>query len=209
MVERAGAFLEWLLAIPDPLVYILVGLAAALENIVPPIPADVVVVIGGVIAGAGGANPLVLFLAVWMCNVGSALAVYGLGRRYGARFFQGRLGSFLLAPRQLDGLSRAYSRFGFPIIFFSRFLPVFRPIVPAFAGVSRLGFWGTAIPVALASAVWYGALVYLGSAAGENWESLLESLDRLGVWMWAAAGVLILVGLYFWNRTRGGDPLGE
>ena len=33
MVERAGAFLEWLLSIPDPLVYLLVGLAAALENI--------------------------------------------------------------------------------------------------------------------------------------------------------------------------------
>lgn len=202
MVERAAEFMEWLLSIPDWLVYTLVGFAAALENIVPPVPADVVVVIGGVIAGAGGASTPTLFLAVWLANVGSALLVYGLGRRYGARFFQGRLGSFLLAPGQLQGLTRAYQRFGFPIIFFSRFIPVFRPIVPAFAGVTHLGFVGTAIPIALASGIWYGALVYLGSAAGSNWRALLASLESLGGWLWGVAALLIGVGIFIWKRTR-------
>ncbi|HUE96527.1 MAG TPA: DedA family protein [Longimicrobiaceae bacterium] len=209
MAERAAALLQWLVAIPDWLLYVLVGLAAALENIVPPIPADVMVLIGGVIAGAGGANTPTLFIAVWAANVGGALLVYWFGRRYGPRFFQGRIGSYLLGPAQIQGLARAYARFGFPIIFFSRFLPVFRPVVPAFAGVARLGFWGTAIPIALASAIWYGALVYFGSVAGANWRSLLATVERFGGWLWAAAVVLILIGVYFWNRTRGVPSAGE
>ena len=206
MADRAGALLEWLLSIPDVLVYLILGIASALENIIPPIPADVMVVAGGVIAGAGGVDPIILFVAVWLGNVGSALAVYWLGRRSGERFFEGRIGRALLAPRQIESLNAAYQRFGFPIIFFSRFLPVFRPVVPVFAGLTRLGFWRTAIPVATASAVWYGFLVYVGTMAGANWESVLAYLSRAGAWLWAIAGILIvLLGLLWW-RTRGDHP---
>lgn len=211
MTERAGLILEWLVALPEWLIYLLVGLAAALENIIPPIPADVIVVIGGVIAGAGQSNVFILFLAVWVGNVSSALATYGLGRRYGRSFFDGRLGSFLLAPRQVAALERAYSRYGFPIIFLSRFLPVFRPIVPVFAGVSRLAFWPTALPIAVASALWYGLLVYLGSIAGANWEKLLEKLQTVGGWIWLAVGILIAAVGFWWHRTRQDEdsPLAE
>src|SRR5690606_34323116 len=156
MMERAGSILQWLVALPDWLVYLIVGLAAAVENILPPIPADAIVVIGGVISGAGQANTWTLFFAVWVGNVSSALLTYAMGRRYGKTFFQGRLGNFLLAPRQAEALEKAYSRYGVPIIFFSRFLPVFRPIVPVFAGISHLGFWSTALPIAVASGIWYG-----------------------------------------------------
>jgi membrane protein DedA with SNARE-associated domain len=202
MTERSESLLAWLASIPEWWLYLLVGAVAAVENLVPPFPSDVVVVIGGVAAGAGRADPWILFVAAWLCNAGSALLVYGLGRRYGAAFFGGRAGRFLLAPAQVDALAAAYRRFGFPIIFFSRFLPVFRPIVPVFAGVARLGFWGTALPIALASAVWYGLLVYLGALAGANWRSLLDFVERLGWWLWIVAGILIMGFAWWWRRTR-------
>jgi membrane protein DedA with SNARE-associated domain len=201
-VSFARDLMARLLEIPEWLLYIILGVAAAVENLIPPIPADVMVLVGGVVAGAGDARAVGLFFAVWTGNVGSALLVYWIGRRYGPRFFEGRLGRFLLAPRQINALSRAYGRYGFPIIFFSRFLPVFRPMVPVFAGVSRLGFWGTAIPLALASAVWYGLLVYLGSVAGENWQTLVAFFGRLGGWLSAVAAVLIGALGWLWWRTR-------
>jgi membrane protein DedA with SNARE-associated domain len=201
--ERAEAVIAWLIDLPDWLVYVAVALAAAVENLIPPIPGDMIVVAGGVIVGAGGGDPRYLFLFVWVANVSSALLVYALGRLYGPAFFAGRLGHFLLAPAQVDALAMAYRRFGFPIIFFSRFLPVFRPIVPAFAGVARLGFWATTPPLVLASAIWYGFLVYLGSVAGANWVSVLEFLGSVGRWLWAAAVLLIALVVWWWWRTRG------
>lgn len=202
MTERAGSILQWLVGLPEWLIYLIVGIAAAVENIIPPFPADVIVVIGGVIAGAGFSDVFVLFIAVWIGNTGSALLTYALGRRYGKGFFDGRAGRYLLAPRQVAALERAYARYGFPIIFFSRFLPVFRPIVPVFAGVSRLDFWRTALPLALASAVWYGFLVYLGSIAGANWRALLLRLEEVGGWLWIVMGVLLLGVGFLWHRTR-------
>jgi membrane protein DedA with SNARE-associated domain len=43
--------------------------AAAVENVFPPVPADVVALFGGFLAGQGVVDPLVMFLVVWLCNV--------------------------------------------------------------------------------------------------------------------------------------------
>lgn len=201
-MERAGALLGWLVTLSDWLLYLIVGVASVLENFIPPLPADTVIVIGGVIAGIGGADPGVVFLVVWLSNAAGAMAIYGLGRRYGTSFFSGRIGRFLLAPHQLQALAVAYQRYGFPIIFFSRFLPVFRPVVPVFAGTARIGFLKTTTPIVLASAIWYGLLVYLGTIAGANWRSVIDLVTRMGWGFWAVAIPLLLGLVWLWHRSR-------
>lgn len=202
LAELLDAALTWLSRAPAGLVYSVLGLAAALENLVPPIPADVVVLFGSLLAARGGARVELVFLAVWLCNVGGAMLVYFLGRRYGAAFFQGRLGALLLRPAQLSSLSRFYQRWGFGVIFVSRFLPMFRAVVPVFAGVSGVGPVRTGLPMAVASALWYGTLVYLGSAAGRNWEQLVALLDSASRWLWIGAALLALGVAWWWRRSR-------
>jgi membrane protein DedA with SNARE-associated domain len=201
MSDRAETILAWLVGLPDWLVYLFVGLAAAVENVIPPVPGDISVVAGGVVAGAGGADPRLLFLVVWIANSASAMAVYAAGRHYGPAFVAGPVGQRLLGPGHLQALSIAYRRYGFPIIFFSRFLPVFRPVVPVFAGLARLGFWRTAVPILIASGVWYGMLVTLGAYAGDNWPAVLDFLAEIGRWFWIAAAALLALVLWWWWRT--------
>lgn len=197
--------LDRLAAAPAAVIYLVLGLAAALENLIPPIPADVVVLFGGLLAGRGGASVGLVFLAVWLSNVGGALLVYGIGRRFGVRFFQGRWGQLLLRPRQLERLNHVYRRYGFGVILISRFLPMFRAVVPVFAGVAGLGFWRTAVPMALASAAWYGGIVYLGSVAGRNWEAIVEQVNSAGRWLWLAAALVAVLVAACWWKTRSPD----
>jgi membrane protein DedA with SNARE-associated domain len=194
--------LDWLTTAPAAIIYLVLGVAATLENIVPPIPADVVVLFGGLLAGRGAANPWVVFVAVWISNVFGALLVYYAGVRFGPGFFSGRVGRMILHPDQLERLGAFYRRFGFGVIFVSRFLPMFRAVVPVFAGVSRLGFWRTAPPLAAASALWYGALVYIGAAAGRNWEEVMAALSSIGVWFWGIAAVAAAGVFWWWWRSR-------
>lgn len=196
------AVADWLIAAPDAVFLVTLGLAAGLENIVPPIPADVVVVVGSGLAVRAGTHLALLFLAVWIGNVGGALLVYLLGRRYGMRFFHGRIGAFLLRPGQLEAVNRAYHRYGFVMIFLSRFLPMFRAVVPVFAGVARVGFLRTAVPMAIASGIWYGALVYVGATAGRNWETILEWLQSTSRSAWALAIAALLPIAWWWWKTR-------
>jgi membrane protein DedA with SNARE-associated domain len=168
--------LERMLALPAGFVYLIIGVFAALENIVPPVPADTVALFGGFLIGQIGGSAWIAFFYVWVGNVLGALLVYGAGRRYGPRFFATPLGSRLLAPRQLERLG--------------------------FAGTARLGFWTTAVPLGMASAIWYGALVFLGARAGENWDALRAGVEGASRWLLLAALVVAVPVAIWWWRTR-------
>jgi membrane protein DedA with SNARE-associated domain len=197
------ALLQLVLGLPAGLVYPVLGGLAALENLVPPVPADTIVLLGGFLAGRGAVDPWAVFLVVWICNILGALAVYALGYHYGPAFFHGRVGRRLLQPRQLASLDAFYRRYGFNVIFVSRFLPMFRALVPVFAGVSRLGVVRTAIPMAIASGLWYGLLVWLGATTGRNWEQIRDVIDRSGRWLWIPALLALAGVVVWWWRTRG------
>lgn len=209
MPPQLEALLRWIGQSEEALIYLALAAAAALENLIPPIPADTVVLFGGFLAGLDVVRAETVFVVVWLGNVSGALIVYALGRQYGPRFFSGRWGTMLLKPRQLASLSHFYRRYGTVVVFISRFLPVFRGIVPVFAGVSGIGVWRSAIPIAVASGIWYGALVYLGSLAGSNWEEILEFVNQSGRWLGALALLLSLVVAVWWWRSRREQASGE
>jgi len=200
------ALLERMLQVPELLLLLILAAAAFFENWIPPVPADVIIVFGGFLVGQGASRLWLVFLVVWLFNVAGALGVFLVGRTYGPGFFSGRLGSFLLRPQQLTSLAAFYHRFGFGVIFFGRFLPVFRSVVPVFAGVTHLGLIRTTLPIAAASALWYGMLLYLASAAGQNWSTILGFLDRSGRWLLVPAAVIAGAVVTWWWRSRGEHP---
>lgn len=189
--------------------YVLLGAGSALENLFPPIPADTFVLLGAFLAAGGRADAWTVFLVTWLSNTASALLVFWTGRRYGPSFFQAGLGRRLLNPSQLRRLRRFYDRWGLPAIFFARFLPGLRAMVPVFAGVTRQRFRGVAAPILLASGIWYGGLVWVGAKAG-------HSLPTLARWLAGTNRVLVVLALtilavlvVLWLRSRGGGEDGE
>lgn len=196
------SLIGWMQGLPAALVYVVMGAIAAVENVFPPVPADVVALFGGFLAGQGVVDPVTAFLVVWICNVSTAMLMYWVGHRYGTRFFHGRLGRMILKPGQMARLSGFYARRGTIVIFVSRFLPMFRAVVPIFAGTTGIGWLRALIPMAAASAAWYGLIVYVGSTAGRNWEELRAGMESSGRWLFIAAAVLVAIVAWWWWRSR-------
>jgi membrane protein DedA with SNARE-associated domain len=194
--------LAWFGAVPDFLVYAVLGLGAAVENVVPAIPADTFVVLGGFLSALGGLQARWVFLATWICNVASALLMYRVGYTHGPSFFAAGRGRRFLNPHQIERLTLFYGRFGILAIFLTRFLPGLRAVVPVFAGVSRQRPLSVALPLAAASAIWYGALVWAGTLAGHNVDRVLARVGEVNFWLLLAAlgaGTWLFV---WWWRTR-------
>lgn len=206
MLERLDTLLDLVARIPVETTYLLIALGTAVENIFPPIPSDVIVLAGAVLADRAILRADLVFLVAWFGNLLLGLGVYAAARTYGSGLFATRWGRWLLRPRQLERMARFYGEYGTWTVLFSRFFPVFRVLVPAFAGVSRLGFWRTAIPLAAASAVWYGVLIALGILLSRNLPRLIEALQAVNAT--AAIAALVIGGLLalLWWRTRDGDP---
>lgn len=185
------------------ILYLILGVGSAVENVFPPVPADTFVLLGAVLAARGHADALTVFFVTWLANATSALLVYAAGYRFGRPFFQAGLGRHLLNRHQLQRMGAFYERWGLPAIFLARFLPGLRAMVPVFAGVTRQGFWVVAIPVFVASGIWYGALVWVGAATGRNLSTLMGWLEGTNRILLAVAGALLLAGGIWWYRTRG------
>ncbi|MCH1403574.1 MAG: VTT domain-containing protein, partial [Candidatus Nanopelagicales bacterium] len=123
-------FVLWMDRLPNLALYIALSLGAAVENLLPAVPADTFVAIGGVLAGAGDLTATWIFLGTWLCNVAGALFVYRMSHLHGPAFFERGLGRHVLKPHQMRRMSGFYDRWGTIAIFLSRFLPGVRAIVP-------------------------------------------------------------------------------
>ena len=194
--------LAWVEGVPDILVYLALGAGAAVENVVPAVPADTFVVLGGFLAAVGDLRASWVFLATWLCNVASALGMYEMGRRHGREFFETGWGRRLLNAHQMERLAAFYGRFGTAAIFFTRFLPGLRAVVPVFAGVTRQPPRSVVFPLAVASAIWYGALVWAGAAAGHNLGRVQAALGRVNLWLLLGALAVGGWAAWWWWRTR-------
>jgi membrane protein DedA with SNARE-associated domain len=169
---------------------------------VPAVPADTFVVLGGFLSAVGDLHARWVFLATWTCNVASALFMYRMGYRYGKSFFATGWGRHILNPHQMQRMVRFYGRWGTAAVFLTRFLPGLRAVVPVFAGVTHQRLLPVAIPLALASALWYGALVWAGTFAGRNLEPVLAALGRVNGWLLGVAVGVFLALFVWWWRTR-------
>jgi membrane protein DedA with SNARE-associated domain len=132
----------------------------------------------------------------WAANVGSGVGVYIAARTLGRRFFTGRLGRRLLNPKHLAKLELLYERHGAWGIFVSRFIPGARAVIPPFAGIAGLTPVKVLVPMAVASAIWYGALTFAAA-------TLIPKLDDLAAfvvglnWIGLAFGAVI-VAIVVW-----------
>ena len=206
-MERA---LSLLTELPPELAYALLAAGAAIENILPVVPADTFIVAGGLIAGLGTVHPIAMFGVVWGGNVGGAIAVYGVGWRYGPSFLRTRAGRGLASEDRMERLQVFYRRWGVVAIFLARFLPGFRAVVPVFAGVTRLKPARAVPPMVVASAIWYGALLRVGYLGGDNIEAVAATLEQANRGLLIASGALavLIAGLWWRSRRKARRDLG-
>ena len=107
------------------------------------------------------------------------------------------------AVRTLAHIAEAYVEHGTWGIFVSRLLPVWRAVVPPFAGIARVPVGRFLLPLAVASAVYYGTLTYLVSTLGTNLEVVTRALARVNILLGILAAALFIVfGVWIVRRMK-------
>lgn len=188
------AVLDWLTSLPLGALYSMLALAAALENIVPPLPADTVVAFGAFLAARGQGSPIVSFLSTWGGNLAGAATMFWVGRRFGTEVIRRRIPG-LAGERAEQRLRKLHGRYGLAALFLSRFVPGVRAVVPPFAGALRLPAVPSLILMGLASGLWYALITWIAFRIGYSWDALVERVSSLNRTAGIVAGVLLALGL--------------
>lgn len=193
--------LDWLAALPPALLYPVLAAIAAIENMVPPFPADVAVAFGAFVAAQGTHRMPFVFLSAWVGNVLGALLVYQLGRRYGAESLERRVAG-KKADRNDARFRAMFERYGLPALFLARFVPGVRALVPAVAGALRVPLTATVLMLTAAAAIWYGLIVIVAFRVGANWERVQARLAGFSAAAGWTAGAVLAAGGIAWLVVR-------
>lgn len=169
-----------------------------------PIPEDVSLVAGGIIAGLGYADVKV------MCAVGLAGVLLGdtvvflIGRHFGTRVLKLRWVAHLLTPRRYAQVQAKFERYGSRLMFVARFLPGLRTAVFLSAGMSqRVSFARFFLLDGFAALISVPVWIGLGYVGAENREWLLAWIQRgQGGIAIAALLLVIAVLVLIWRHGR-------
>lgn len=153
-----------------------------------PVPEDISLVAGGIIAGLGYANVhLMLAIALAGVLIGDS-TMYNLGRIMGERVLNLRLVRRLLAPKRYSLVRSKFEQYGKRVIFAARFLPGLRSPIFLTAGITRfVSFWTFVGIDSFAALISVPFWVYLGYYGAHEREWLLRWVSRT---QW---GILLIV----------------
>jgi membrane protein DedA with SNARE-associated domain len=168
-----------------------------------PLPEDITLIAGGVIAGLGYANVHAMFALAMSGVLLGDCAIFMLGHHYGARIMQWRLVARVLTPSRYAKVQEKFDRYGNRVLFFARFLPGMRTTIYLTAGmthrVSALRFLLIDTLAALISVPFW---VYLGYLGADNHQWLMTWMHRGQASLWILVGILVLILLFSWWRHR-------
>jgi membrane protein DedA with SNARE-associated domain len=191
--------------------YLAVFAALLLCGAGAPLPEDITLVAGGVIAGLGFANVHVMALLSLVGVLAGDAAMFLLGHRHGARIMQWPLVARLLTPERYARVQEKFARYGNRLLFLARFLPGMRTAVYVTAGAThRVSFLRFFLLDGLAALISVPVWVYLGYFGANNRAWLAMWIGRGQHGLWILAALLVVAGLVLWwrhrRRTRcGGD----
>ena len=186
---------EWIFRLIADGGYWGIAFLMALENIIPPIPSELIMGIGGILMARGEMTFWPLMIAG---TIGSTLGNYVwfiAGDRCGYERLEPvvrRWGRWLTIEwRDIERATHFLRRHGQWVVFALRFSPVFRTLISLPAGLSHMGHIRFLVFTFAGAAIW-NALLILGG----HW--LARAFGDADKWVsWAAiAGVAAMLVLY-------------
>ncbi|GAY12796.1 DedA family protein [Pseudonocardia sp. N23] len=191
---------DWIFSIVDRLGAVGVGLLILLENLIPPIPSELILPLAGFRARAGAMDVVLVWACATAGSLLGALVLYAVGAGLGYERLQ-RLASkrwfVLVGVSDLERGRTLFERRGGWIVLLGRCVPVVRSAVSVPAGLARQPIGRFVALTAVGSGVWNAVFIGAGWLMGEHW-------DRVEAWLGPVSYVvvgLVVVGVV-WLAVR-------
>ena len=204
-------FVNFLTSIPDYIslaveknstfAYLAICLAMFLENIIPPIPSEVIMPLGGFFVYQQKLNFFILVFWGLLGTILGSLPWYYLGRLVNEKRlsqFLDKKGKYLgISSNDLTKSKRWFEKYGVSLVFWGRLVPGIRTLISVPAGVEFMPLRKFLIWTTLGSLIWVALLTYAGYLFGENYSIIETYFDQLN---YVLKPILILIFLYLFIK---------
>lgn len=200
-LSQLGGLTGWVASVIESLGEVGVGLLVALENLIPPIPSEIVLSMAGYLAAEGRVNLVLVWIAATLGSVGGAIALYYLGYGIGEDRLRRWLDRIpLVDADDLNTADRWFERHAKSAVLFGRMAPVVRSLVSVPAGANHMPLGLFTLLTALGSGVWNAVFVGGGYALGSRWQKLEQYSQYFDYAIWAL--IVIAIGSWVVKKVR-------
>jgi membrane protein DedA with SNARE-associated domain len=195
----------WIETLMTSLGYVGITLLMALENLIPPIPSELIMPLAGFTAARGDLNLALVIAAGTLGSVLGSLPLYALGAMLGQERlerFVDKYGRWSGVKRQdIQKASQWFDRHGSKAVFFLRLVPGVRSLISIPAGIVKMPLPQFLLLTALGTTLWTTLLTVAGYLLGENYEQVDQYLGPLS---YVVLGILFIFAVnWFWkHRSR-------
>ena len=158
-------------------------LAMFLENLIPPIPSELIMPLGGFYVSQGQLDFLPVVLAGLIGTVVGALPWYGIGRLVNEEKLEQWLeknGRWIgINPQDLARSRQWFNRYGVSLVFWGRLVPGIRTLISVPAGVELMSITPFLIWTTAGSLIWTLFLTITGFYLGDNYTNIQRWISPL------------------------------
>jgi membrane protein DedA with SNARE-associated domain len=186
--------------------YLAVFVLMVAESACIPIPSELIMLLGGALAGGAVAGVHLNLVAVIVVgalgNVVGSYIAWAVGRYAGQAAWR-RWGRYvLLTERDIDRAERWFDRHGSWSVLVGRVVPVVRTFISLPAGVAGMPPLRFGIYTVIGCLPWTAALGIVGFVVGARWQALADSFHGPTYIIAGIVAVLIVIGLVVFFRHR-------
>ena len=201
--------IDWATSVIDSIGLIGVAVLVALENVFPPIPSELILLLTGFNVSEGRFDYVSGVIAATVGSVVGAYFLYGIGRLLDDE----RMERFLAGIGRFVGLKKSdvhkgfewFERYGNYVVLFGRLIPVVRSVVSIPAGGDKMPLAKFTLLTAAGSLVWNIVWVAVGWGLGDQWEKAGKWGDYLQYAVVAVVGIGLIALIIRARRARGGQ----
>jgi membrane protein DedA with SNARE-associated domain len=194
--------LHWIAHLVNALSYWGVAILMAVENVVLPIPSELIMPFAGFKTARGPMTLLGVIIAGTLGSVLGALplyyAGYALGEDRPRRWIEHHGKWLLLRGKDLDRATERFSGKSFLDVTLGQLFPGVRGLISIPAGVARMNVGLFLLANLIGTLVWCTVLAVAGRLLGRNFTKIHQFLGPTG---WAILGLLV-VALAYWLIRR-------
>lgn len=196
---------SWLVQLMETVGYPGLIFAGFLENIIPPIPSELIMPLAGYLAAQGKMN---IFLVIIFGTLGSSLGTipfFFIGRyfsRHKISEFVEKYGKYFFFDREkLDNIFDLFNKHDGSRVFFARFLPGARSLISLPAGSANMDLKKFLVLTFAGTAIWTTLWSLIGYYFGQQQEMILSYIDQYEHYgKYVVVGLVIIIIVWAVNR---------
>lgn len=186
--------------------YFGVFLLIMVENVFPPIPSEVILTFGGYMTSLSEMTRTGVIIAATAGSVIGAMILYSIGLLLDVQRLEkivDRWGKVLrLTRKDIHRADAWFDKYGPWTVLFCRLVPLIRSLISIPAGMSNMNFPLFLLLTTIGSLIWNAALVSVGAAVGDNWESIVGYMDIYSNIAYAIIGLSGIAAIIWYIRFR-------